>query len=217
MTTTSPSLATPYRTHTCGGAPGVRRGHGRPPVGLGPPPPRPRPADLPRPARPARHHPGRHRRGPTPPDAHEVASRVRSEFVLTVAGSVAKRLPGTENPKLATGEIELRATERRRSCRVEDAAVLHQRARRPDRRVAAAQVPLPRPPPRADGRAAAAPQPARPGDPRGPPRRRLRRGRDADPDQVDARRAPATSSSRRGSSRATSTRCRRARSSSSSC
>ena len=40
-----------------------RRGHRRPPRGLGPPPPRPRPADLPRPARPARDHPGRHRQG----------------------------------------------------------------------------------------------------------------------------------------------------------
>jgi len=45
------------------------------------------------------------------PAAHDVASRVRSEFVITVAGTVAKRLPGTENKRLATGEIELQATE----------------------------------------------------------------------------------------------------------
>src|SRR5215510_7598345 len=45
------------------------------------------------------------------PGAHEIASRVRSEFVVTVEGTVAKRLPGTENAKLATGDIELRATE----------------------------------------------------------------------------------------------------------
>jgi aspartyl-tRNA synthetase len=44
------------------------------------------------------------------PDAHAAASRVRSEFVVTVAGDVARRLEGTVNPKLATGEIELRAT-----------------------------------------------------------------------------------------------------------
>jgi aspartyl-tRNA synthetase len=44
------------------------------------------------------------------PGAHAVASRVRSEFVLTVEGAVARRLPGTENPRLPTGEIELRAT-----------------------------------------------------------------------------------------------------------
>jgi aspartyl-tRNA synthetase len=45
------------------------------------------------------------------PDAHAIASRIRSEFVVTVLGEVAPRLPGTENPKLPTGEIELRASE----------------------------------------------------------------------------------------------------------
>jgi aspartyl-tRNA synthetase len=45
------------------------------------------------------------------PEAHAVASRVRPEFTVTVAGDVARRLPGTENPKLPTGEIELRASE----------------------------------------------------------------------------------------------------------
>jgi len=44
------------------------------------------------------------------PEAHAVASRVRSEFVVTVEGEVAPRLPGTENPRLPTGAIELRAT-----------------------------------------------------------------------------------------------------------
>ncbi|HJP88424.1 MAG TPA: aspartate--tRNA ligase [Candidatus Limnocylindrales bacterium] len=44
------------------------------------------------------------------PEAHATASRVRSEFVVTVEGTVAKRLPGTENKRLATGEIELQAT-----------------------------------------------------------------------------------------------------------
>jgi aspartyl-tRNA synthetase len=45
------------------------------------------------------------------PAAHEVASRVRSEFVVSVAGEVTPRLEGTENPKLATGAIELRASD----------------------------------------------------------------------------------------------------------
>jgi aspartyl-tRNA synthetase len=45
------------------------------------------------------------------PEAHDVASRVRSEFVVAVRGAVAKRLPGTENARLPTGEIELQATE----------------------------------------------------------------------------------------------------------
>jgi aspartyl-tRNA synthetase len=43
------------------------------------------------------------------PAAHAEASRCRAEFVVTVEGAVARRLPGTENPRLATGAIELRA------------------------------------------------------------------------------------------------------------
>jgi aspartyl-tRNA synthetase len=45
------------------------------------------------------------------PAAHEVASRIRPEFVVTVRGEVARRVPGTENAKLPTGDIELRATD----------------------------------------------------------------------------------------------------------
>jgi aspartyl-tRNA synthetase len=44
------------------------------------------------------------------PDAHAVAAGLRTEFVVSVAGAVARRIPGTENPRLATGEIELRAS-----------------------------------------------------------------------------------------------------------
>jgi aspartyl-tRNA synthetase len=44
------------------------------------------------------------------PEAHDAGSQVRIEFVVTVVGTVAKRLPGTENAKLATGEIEVQAT-----------------------------------------------------------------------------------------------------------
>jgi len=43
------------------------------------------------------------------PQAHENASHVRNEFVLKVTGLVRARLPGKENPKLATGQIELEA------------------------------------------------------------------------------------------------------------
>jgi aspartyl-tRNA synthetase len=42
--------------------------------------------------------------------AHDAASQVRGEFVVTVVGHVAKRLEGTENKRLPTGEIELQAT-----------------------------------------------------------------------------------------------------------
>jgi aspartyl-tRNA synthetase len=43
------------------------------------------------------------------PEAHATAEGVRGEFVVSVAGVVAPRLPGTENPRLPTGAIELRA------------------------------------------------------------------------------------------------------------
>ena len=43
------------------------------------------------------------------PAAAAVARAVRNEFVLEIAGKVARRLPGTENAKLATGEIEVQA------------------------------------------------------------------------------------------------------------
>ncbi len=110
MTDAAPSLATPYRTHTCGalragdaGSPARlagwvhrRRDHGQL-IFL----------DL------------RDRHGITQvvidkadaPAAHERASRVRPEFVVSVAGLVALRLPGTENAKLPTGAVELQATE----------------------------------------------------------------------------------------------------------
>ncbi len=110
MTHPAPSLATPYRTHTCGqlraGDAGTdarlagwvhrRRDHGQL-IFL----------DL------------RDRHGITQvvidqadaPTAHQEASRARPEFVLSVAGEVAPRLAGTENAKLPTGDIELRATD----------------------------------------------------------------------------------------------------------
>jgi aspartyl-tRNA synthetase len=110
MTDPTPSLATPYRTHTCGqlrvGDAGTnarlagwvhrRRDHGQL-IFL----------DV------------RDRHGITQvvidrtdaPAAHAEASRVRPEFVVSILGKVAPRLAGTENPKLPTGAIELRATD----------------------------------------------------------------------------------------------------------
>jgi aspartyl-tRNA synthetase len=43
-------------------------------------------------------------------EAHAVAEDVRIEYVLSVTGRVQRRPPGTENPNLATGEIELHVT-----------------------------------------------------------------------------------------------------------
>ncbi len=45
------------------------------------------------------------------PEAHAVASEVRSEYVLQVKGHVRARAPETVNPRMATGEIEVAATE----------------------------------------------------------------------------------------------------------
>ncbi|MFH0751735.1 MAG: aspartate--tRNA ligase [Chloroflexota bacterium] len=110
MTEPTPRLATPYRTHTCGalragdegrtarlaGWVHRRRDHGQL-VFL----------DV------------RDRHGITQvvvdaadePDVHAAAVRCRPEFVVTVEGAVARRLPGSENARLTTGEIELRARE----------------------------------------------------------------------------------------------------------
>lgn len=44
-------------------------------------------------------------------EAKQAARLVRSEFVLSVTGKVAPRPDGTVNPKLDTGEIEVRASE----------------------------------------------------------------------------------------------------------
>ncbi len=41
------------------------------------------------------------------PEAHEIATRVRSEFVIAVEGIVAERGEGMDNAKLATGAVEL--------------------------------------------------------------------------------------------------------------
>ncbi|MCX6010283.1 MAG: aspartate--tRNA ligase, partial [Chloroflexi bacterium] len=43
--------------------------------------------------------------------AYEVADSLRSEYVIQVTGEVATRPKGTENPKLATGDIEIMAKE----------------------------------------------------------------------------------------------------------
>ena len=45
------------------------------------------------------------------PEEHPVVDELRMEYCLSVTGIVRKRPEGTENPDLATGEIEIEATE----------------------------------------------------------------------------------------------------------
>jgi aspartyl-tRNA synthetase len=45
------------------------------------------------------------------PEAHELASSLRNEYVIAVSGVVTMRPEGTVNPRMATGEIELEAHE----------------------------------------------------------------------------------------------------------
>lgn len=45
------------------------------------------------------------------PDAHELADRLRNEYVIGISGMVRPRAEGMANPRLATGEIEVYADE----------------------------------------------------------------------------------------------------------
>jgi aspartyl-tRNA synthetase len=47
----------------------------------------------------------------TAPQAHAAAHKLRSEDVLTAAGTIARRAPANVNPNLKTGEIELAVSE----------------------------------------------------------------------------------------------------------
>jgi aspartyl-tRNA synthetase len=110
MTDHTQSLATPYRTHTCGQLRATDDGS---------------PARLAGWVHRRRDYGGlifidlRDRAGITQvvfdgedaPAALEAAGTLRNEYVISVAGTVARRLAGTENPRLATGDVELRASD----------------------------------------------------------------------------------------------------------
>jgi aspartyl-tRNA synthetase len=44
------------------------------------------------------------------PEASALAAELRADYVVHVTGTVRRRLPGKENPKIATGEVEVGAT-----------------------------------------------------------------------------------------------------------
>ena len=143
------------------------------------------------------------------------AKELRNEYVVRVTGTVRQRPDGTENADAADRSGRAGAVRGRDPQRVRAAAVPDRRAGR-RRRDDPAAPPLPRPALRSH---AGQPAPAGPGQQRaahghgGPG---IHRDRDADADRVDPRRAPATSSCRRGCRPAASTPCPRARSCSSS-
>src|SRR4051812_42158340 len=45
------------------------------------------------------------------PETHELAGSLRNEFVISVSGTVRERPEGTQNAKLATGEVEIEGQE----------------------------------------------------------------------------------------------------------
>ncbi len=45
------------------------------------------------------------------PEAHAVAENIRSEYVVQITGNVRKRPEGTENPRMATGDVEVEAVD----------------------------------------------------------------------------------------------------------
>jgi aspartyl-tRNA synthetase len=44
-------------------------------------------------------------------EAHAAASDLRAEYVVRVKGKVGRRPEGSENPRIATGEVEVAASE----------------------------------------------------------------------------------------------------------
>ena len=147
-----------------------------------------------------------------------VAHGLRAEYVLQVTGEVGRRPAGNENPNLATGEVELVAAQ---------VVVLNESEPLPfqvsssldetvgeEARLKYRYLDLRRPAPGPRD------APARQGEPGRAPRARragLRRGRDADPDALDARGRPRLPGARAPVARAPGTRSRSRRSCSSSC
>ena len=142
---------------------------------------------------------------------------VRSEYVRAGHRRRARPPRGHRQPEPADRRGRAPGVRRRGAARGRAAAVPDRRARRQGRREHAAAVPLPRHPPRADAAQPAHPGRGQLGDPRGDGGAGLRRGRDADARAVHPGGCPRVPRAAAARSRVRSTRCRRARSCSSSC
>ena len=149
----------------------------------------------------------------------QLAQEVRSEFVLSVKGKVARRLAGKEKPGMPTGMIEVK---------VEEMEILNRCPTPPfeinefpgdelaERRLAPA-IPLPRSAPAVAAADAGPAASDEQGDSRSPRRPGISRDRNSLPGPEHARRAPAIIWCRRGLRPAAGTRCRSRRNFTSNC
>ena len=162
----SPRPIGPTPAVSCGRPMRARGAAGR----LGASPARPRSAHLPRPPRPPRDHPGR-RRPDRAPAAHEIASRVRTEFVVTVGGEASQR--ACRGPRTRSSRPARSSSARPRSTILDESKTPPFYVNEPDAQVDESlrlkyrYLDIRREPMREP---AHPPEPARPGDPRGPPR-----------------------------------------------
>ncbi len=118
--------------------------------------------------------------------AHDVADKVRGEYVLAVTGRVDARDADTINPKIKTGTVEITAAADRHPLGSEDPAFRHRR-RHQHRRRDPAQVPLSRPATRPHSEIADPSPQARPRHPDVPRRAGLPGNRDPDPHRLHPR------------------------------
>ena len=188
-------------------------GPDRDPDGLGPSPPRPWRRDLHRPARPRGPGAGRLRPRPRRDVRHR---RGRAQRVLPAGDRQGARAPGRHRERQPHERQDRGAVPRARGAEPQRHAAVPARRRQPvgDH---AADAPRARPAPPGDAEEPDAALPRRDGGAQVPRRAGLHRHRDADADQEHARGRARLPGAQPRARRPRSSRCRRARSCSSSC